>query len=157
MEHREVNANKGLIRKAQKEDIKKLVFLDEKSFKKPWSKKSFEEELSNNYSQIKIFAVQSRIYGFICYRIFLEELHIFRICAERMARRKKISTRLLADAEEDASGKAFQALLEVESSNTPALNFYNKNSFIVTGIRKNYYGEGVDALNMTKDLSGGLK
>ena len=40
--------------------------------------------------------------------------------------------------------------LELASNNAPARSFYSKMGFELQGVRKNYYGTGVEALNMVK-------
>lgn len=45
--------------------------------------------------------------------------------------------------------------LEVHEQNTPALNFYKKQGFRVTGRRLRYYSDGGAALNLTYDPTKG--
>lgn len=45
--------------------------------------------------------------------------------------------------------------LEVHERNTPALNFYKKQGFRITGRRPRYYTDGGAAINLTFDLSKG--
>ena len=107
-------------------------------------------------STIKILEIKSRICGFIVFRIFLDELQVFRICCKNGQRNKGYATRLLNAAFKKSEKKASLAFLEVSSNNIPALDLYKKNGFREAGIRNNYYGQGIHALNMTKELSGGL-
>lgn len=42
--------------------------------------------------------------------------------------------------------------LEVSSNNTAAISFYRKNKFKELRIRKNYYKNGADAIEMVKEI-----
>lgn len=44
--------------------------------------------------------------------------------------------------------------LEVSKDNVEAVQFYKKRGFESTGVRKNYYRNGADAINMSKPLHG---
>ena len=51
--------------------------------------------------------------------------------------------------------KCIKALLEVRSKNTPAVQLYQKNSFVINGLRKGYYRDD-DALLMVCFFNSGL-
>ncbi len=46
----------------------------------------------------------------------------------------------------------FEVWLEVSSKNISARNFYEKWGFASSGVRKRYYRDGADAINMSKSL-----
>jgi ribosomal-protein-alanine N-acetyltransferase len=141
------------IQNASKKDIGILYQAELKLFKKPWSLKNFEDEFELPEKNFKIAVSKSRICGFSVSRTIIDELHILKICTFKGYERKSIGTQLLNFIIKES--KANMCFLEVDQDNLKALSFYKKNGFKIAGKRKNYYGEGFDALNMTKDLSGG--
>lgn len=141
------------IENASKDDIEIFYQAELKLFKNPWSLKNFEDEFDLPEKNLKKAVLKSRICGFAVSRIIIDELHILKICSFPEYERKNIGSSLLNSIIKESNAKI--CFLEVSEKNLKALSFYKKNGFEITGIRKNYYGEGFDALNMTKDLSGG--
>jgi len=141
------------IKNATKNDIGILYQAELKLFKSPWSLKNFEDEFDQPEGSLKKAVFKSRICGFAVSRIILDELHILKICTFKEYERKNIGSSLLNFIINESKAKI--CFLEVSEKNYKALSFYKKNGFKITGKRKNYYGEGFHALNMTKDLSGG--
>lgn len=146
-----------IIENARETDLEDILKLEKKAFKRPWSLESFKSELTHPDSFTKIAKQKSRICGFMIYRLFMEEMEVFKICTHEDFQNQGIASKLLESAFDSCKNKAKLALLEVNSSNEKALSFYKKHGFTVSGTRTNYYGQGQNALNMTKDLSGGLK
>ncbi len=144
------------VKPSTKKELALLCEIDREHFLKPWSFKNFQEEFFYPHSSIETAFYKGKISGFIVYRIFLDELHIFRICTVKTFAGKGIATALLKASFKNAENKAKNAFLELSQENTIALSFYKKNGFQLSGIRNNYYGQGQNALNMTKDLSGGF-
>lgn len=142
---------------ASKSQLNQILKTENACFDKPWSQKSLEQEFEHQDSFIKTAYNKSRICGFIVYRLFLGEIQIFKICCLKEYQNQGIATRLLNSAFNTCKQKAELAVLEVSSSNDKALSFYKKHGFIISGKRTNYYGQGKHALNMIKDLAGGLK
>ena len=60
-------------------------------------------------------------------------------------RGKGYSHLLMEHIKEFVRGQADTISLEVRVDNTPALTLYEKSGFNYGGVRKNYYGEGLDA------------
>ncbi|MDY0132911.1 MAG: ribosomal protein S18-alanine N-acetyltransferase [Desulforegulaceae bacterium] len=145
------------IEKVLDDDLEVLQKEEINHFENPWSLQSYKEELIHPGSRIKKAVFKSRICGFAVSRLILEEMHILKICILKEFQRKNIGSALLDSLIEELKTQITQVLLEVRENNSTALSFYKKNGFKVVGKRKNYYGQGVHALNMTKDLSGGNK
>lgn len=144
-----------LIENACRDDLNFFYQEELKHFKNPWSLKNYEDEFAHPGSRLKKAVFKSRICGFAVSRTVLDELHILRICTVNEFQKNSIGTALLNSLIEDFRSLVTICLLEVRDDNIKALSFYKKNGFKITGKRKNYYGQGIDALNMTKDLSGG--
>jgi ribosomal-protein-alanine N-acetyltransferase len=93
--------------------------------------------------------------GFLIARQVVSDIEILNLAVRPEARRRGIGAALLAEAID--WGRAFRAekaLLEVRSSNAPALQFYERHHFQATGRRPRYYtAPADDALVLTLRLS----
>jgi len=145
------------IYQAEPDDIPSILKLETEGFNTPWSFASFEQEFKNRESCIFKAVIESRICGFLVLRKLLDEIDILKICTQKKMQNKNIASSLLNYVLKNPGNSFNYALLEVNSENTKALNFYKKNGFKISGIRNNYYGQGINALNMTKELPGGEK
>jgi ribosomal-protein-alanine N-acetyltransferase len=96
----------------------------------------------------------SQVKGFLVARRVMSDLEVLNFAVMQGARRRGIGASLLREA--IAWSKTFlaeKAILEVRESNVPALRFYERNGFQVSGRRKNYYTAPIeDALLLTASL-----
>jgi ribosomal-protein-alanine N-acetyltransferase len=92
--------------------------------------------------------------GFLVARRILQDLEILNIAVRPEARRQGAGSALLREVLEwGKTFKAEKAFLEVRASNQPALNFYTRFGFEVTGRGPRYYTAPVeDALLLTANL-----
>ena len=92
--------------------------------------------------------------GFLAGLFTGEELEILNLAAMPDARRKEVASVLLGEALGAARNSgARRAFLEVRASNAGAIAFYERQGFLPTGLRKNYYREPVeDALVLAQTL-----
>lgn len=143
----------------QHADIDPILEIERLSFKSPWSRNSFLDELacSDAFSHVvkpETDFQQRPIIAYVCARLTIDEFHILKIAVAPDQRGRGIATRLLNHLFNLALAKgADTAFLEVRPSNTPAINLYKKAGFHFIGRRPKYYPEtGEDALVMTKHL-----
>lgn len=88
--------------------------------------------------------------GFIVTWLVADELHVLDVATDPARRRQGIGLRLMLQALEFARGHAVRLLLlEVRRRNTAAVMLYRKLGFAVLRLRKQYYDDGEDALEMT--------
>lgn len=94
--------------------------------------------------------------GFVVIRQISSEVEILNIGVEPGSRRQGIARRLLAAALGKARREGAQkAFLEVRTSNTAAIAFYQSAGFRFTGRRKDYYrNPQEDAVLMVLELAG---
>jgi len=145
-------------------ELEILSVIEKSSFSRPWSKISFLQELTcdSSWNYALKYNGSSHpsdhrspiIAGYICFRMILEEMHVFRIAVDEKWRRKGIAHWMLAKCIGKATGMgAVEAILEVRSSNGPALRLYEKNGFCIAGKRPDYYPETrEDALILKKTV-----
>ncbi len=138
-------------------DIDGVLGIEKISFKKPWTRKSYLDELACDDSCTLIvrqnrYHKAKKIIAYSCFRLFAEEMHILKIAVDPEWRKCGVSSWLLEKSIQAASKKgAKAAFLEVRPSNDMAVLLYKKFGFKIIGKRKNYYPENrEDALVMMK-------
>jgi ribosomal-protein-alanine N-acetyltransferase len=94
--------------------------------------------------------------GFVIGWAVADELHVLHVVVRRSARRLGVGRALLTAAASDAKSKdASIVLLEVRRSNTAAIRLYRSLGFVAIDVRKAYYRNGEDAVQMALGLVPG--
>ena len=144
-------------------DIDIVLEIENASFKTPWSRGFFEEEIAKEHSYCRIVrkeqvSGENPVIAYMIFRVLFDEMHIFKIAVDPKWRNKGIASLLLCDSfREGVRAGATAAYLEVRQSNQVAITFYSKSGFKIIGKRLNYYQEDrEDALVMMKILKGEL-
>lgn len=130
----------------------------------PWTLNDYEEEIKRKDSIILISQNKNIITGFVVARLIMQkdsqlgfknEAEIYNIAVKKEFRKKGIAQALINRLLRRAKiNKVSKIWLEVRESNYPAINFYRKNNFSVTGTRKNFYYSPVEnAIAMCLNLS----
>lgn len=140
-------------------DLDQILEIENASFSHPWSRQMFDEELNNRLCHIFVAREQTekglRVFGYICFWLFLGEMHLLNIAVCPEARRKGIGDALLAQALDFASRRdAKVVFLEARKSNQAAQALYARFNFHAMGIRPRYYEDGEDAVVMLLELNG---
>ena len=87
--------------------------------------------------------------GFLSAWNVADELHILHIGAAPSERRRGVGRALMRGAFDHARRQGTTLLvLEVRRSNTPAIRLYRAFGFFVSGLRRRYYSDGEDAVDM---------
>jgi len=122
------------------EDIPTITVIHQHCFQIPWPLESFMTLMA---TQTPLgFKVVSRhqCVGFIIASVVIDEAEILTLAVDPPYQRQHwgqaLLTHLIATLQQQ---KATKLLLEVDENNAAALAFYQKNEFVVTGTRKNYY------------------
>jgi [ribosomal protein S18]-alanine N-acetyltransferase len=136
-----------------------ILSIERQSFKRAWHRESFLGEFSRadsfNYGvKFKNALAAEPIIAYICYRIFLDEMHLLKIAVSPEWRSQGIGEWLLSECMEKGKRKgAIRILLEVRPSNRSAIAMYDKMGFHTVGRRPRYYPDTrEDALVMARDL-----
>ena len=135
-------------------DLDEVDAIERQSFKAPWPRQVFADELERTWARIEVARLRDRVVGFVDYWLVADEVHLLAIATHPDWRRRGIGARLLdrvlAVAREHA---ASIVTLEVRRNNVPALAMYERRGFRRVGTRPRYYQEdGEDAVVMTLDL-----
>lgn len=93
------------------------------------------------------------IVGFIIAEARRRAGHIITIDVPEQARHLGVGSQLLTAAEKRLRAAGCPSVaLETAVDNLPALAFYKRHQYFVTGTLRRYYSNGVDALVLKKDL-----
>jgi [ribosomal protein S18]-alanine N-acetyltransferase len=137
-------------------DLDAVMEIERLSFKSPWSRQVFVEELARDFAHVDLVrdAENGEVVAFANYWLVADELHILNVSTHPRARRAGHATRLLAHMIDFARREICRCLtLEVRRSNTAAQRLYRRFAFRAIGVRPRYYAEDQeDAIVMLLDL-----
>lgn len=144
---------------SQPDELEPILAIEQRSFRWPWGRLSFEKELSceNACNYIVISDANGTGEQVIAYAFFRRAaavLKLLKIAVSPARRRHGIATRLLERCFAiSARQGATSVRLEVRPSNIPAIELYRKLGFEVIGRRHKYYTDTKeDAVLMMKNL-----
>lgn len=143
-------------RDANSFDIPVLVSLDKELFPySPWSAGQYREEIS---APTRLFVVAlddaRRVIGYA--GVFAPggaEADVLTVGVVPMHRGQGIARELMARITQWATDQGSIAMmLEVKTDNVEAISLYESLGYVKLNVRKDYFGSGLDALVMRKEL-----
>jgi ribosomal-protein-alanine acetyltransferase len=140
-----------IIRQAEMKDIDTIAELDKLCFAAPWSRASFETEITNNDLALYIVAeVDDTVIGYAGLWCVIDEGHITNVAVHPDHRKKGVGEALVSSLLDQTLSEGIKYhTLEVRPSNDAAIALYTKFGFQPSGIRKKYYEDnGEDAIIM---------
>lgn len=144
-----------LLRPLNKNDVRQLFLIEQRTQQSPWSEEVFKQCILENYEGW-VIEENEIIIGFVMMSLRAGESHILNLGIQPEFQRQGHASRLLQHALEEARKKgAGISYLEVRSSNYKAIALYKKFGFIQIGTRKDYYTYPLgkeDAFVFAKDL-----
>jgi [ribosomal protein S18]-alanine N-acetyltransferase len=141
-----------LISPMRRVDIAAVHEIERLSFRTPWPKRAFEEEITaNRLARYLVARAGGRIVAFAGIWMMAGDAHITTFGVHPGWRRQGIGRQLMLDVVELAESLgAVRMSLEVRESNEPAQSLYRAFGFRISGRRPRYYSDdGEDALIMT--------
>lgn len=144
------------IRTMTAEDLAWVAEVEAESFDDPWSEALFASELEEreqNYPRIALH--RGGRAGYLVSWFVADEVHLGNIAVAPQMRGKGIADALLDDLirEGKLRGSSY-IVLEVRTSNDPAIRLYERYGFEVMAVRRGYYqNNGEDALIMIRTLT----
>lgn len=137
-------------------DIDAVLAVEEASFKSPWSREAFENEMTiNQFAKYLLLEVDGTIAGYCGLWLVMDEAHITNVAVVPELRGRKLGEKLMVKVMDMLRDEGVTMMtLEVRVSNHIAQSLYEKLHFSRGGIRKNYYSDnGEDALVMWVKLN----
>ena len=137
------------LRKGLNSDLEDILEIETKVYDKPyWNKKMLDEVLSGKTeNRIWIYELNKIIIGFIIDLRYDNEVNILNIAIGKSFQNKGHGLKMLYIYLKGLPCKC-TVYLEVKKSNYKALKIYSKLNFHKLYVRKAYYNDGADAVNM---------
>jgi ribosomal-protein-alanine N-acetyltransferase len=137
-------------------DLDAVMEIERLSFRAPWSRQVFLEELSRSWAYLDVlrWTTSGRVVAFCNYWRVADEVHILKVATHPDARRLGFGSRLLEHILVFARRQPCRLVtLEVRRSNEPAQRIYRRFAFKAVGLRPNYYADdNEDAVVMLLEL-----
>lgn len=130
------------IRMATPGDIEAMTALDAICFTSPWSRASFEAELTTNRLAWYLVAEDQtgKLIGYAGLWAIEDEGHITNVAVHPDYRRKHLGSILVDTLIGETKNEGLKRFtLEVRASNQAAISLYEKFDFVSAGVRKGYY------------------
>jgi ribosomal-protein-alanine N-acetyltransferase len=138
-------------------DLEDIMDIERLSFRAPWSRQVFVEELDRDWAHVDVLKERSasRVLAFVNYWLVRDEVHVLNVATHPEVRRQGHAARLLEHVIAFASRhRCRYVTLEVRRSNAGAIRLYKKYGFRPVGVRPNYYVEdNEDAIVMLLELT----
>ena len=143
-------------REPQLGDVRRLIEAETSCFEDPWPPQFFISEIlaDGRYNQLLEDAA-GKLAGYLFCAWQYLDLHVLKVATIPPLRRHGLARQLMDLAEHHAVAMGGETLtLEVRESNAAAIGLYDALGYCRAGVRPRYYGNGEDALIMTKRISG---
>ena len=138
-----------ILRKGRESDLKNVLEIEVMAYKNPyWSQNMIFEVLANKTDKrLWIYEVDNDVVGFIIDMRHKNEISLLNIAIHKYLQGMGHGLKMLKKYIKNLPGKC-SIYLEVNKNNIKALNMYSKLNFEKVSIRKSYYTDGSDAINM---------
>ena len=135
-------------------DVDSIMKIESSGIAHPWTRDSIEALINDeNKIAMKAFLDDGSVLAYVGASYVLDEAEIGNICVLPEYRGMGVGKSLLnALMDELKSRGILTVFLEVESDNTNAIALYEKAGFTRYNSRKDYYGEGRDAMLYRRSL-----
>lgn len=117
--------------------------------------KSLREELARSWARVRVArGAAGDVLGYIVFWHVADELHLLNVAVAPAARRRGIGRALVDELLAYAHAHAVvKVLLEVRASNAEAIRLYERVGFTCFNVRRAYYGDGEDGVEMMLELA----
>lgn len=122
-------------------------------FDKSWTYDDFHHFLSDERMFLFVHGVITLPDGLILGRVAADEAEVLTLCVRNACRRQGVAVRLLQSGIEKAAEMgATHLFLEVSEENEAARNLYQAVGFEQVARRRDYYGNGLNALILKRNI-----
>ena len=138
-----------ILRKGIESDLKDVLNIEVMAYENPyWNQNMLFEVLANKTDKrLWIYEVDNDVIGFIIDMRYKDEINLINIAIHKCLQGMGHGFKMLKKYIKNLPGKC-SIYLEVNKNNIKALNMYAKLNFEKVSIRKSYYTDGSDAINM---------
>ncbi|MBX3229882.1 MAG: ribosomal protein S18-alanine N-acetyltransferase [Labilithrix sp.] len=107
------------------------------------------EELTRAWARLRVDRAGGDVLGYVLFWHVTDEIHLLNVAVDPRARRQGRGRALVEEVVGYArANAAAKVLLEVRRSNEPALALYRSLGFEEINVRRRYYDDGEDAIEM---------
>lgn len=151
-----MGVNGGLrVRELLEDDLDQILELEAATFRMPWSRQVFEEEMVAPGRCYLVADHEGRLIGYGGLMLVDRDAHINTLAARRPAPVPAVGTSLMLElVERGLAGGAEHLTLEVRASNRRAQEFYRKFGLAPVGVRKHYYRDEDALIMWAHDIRG---
>ena len=142
---RKPQAERNLFQVDEKTIVTEMAITDKEfiidnydKFSNSWDIKAFKCDTDD--SKYFVSKIDTEVFGYISYRVVLDEVEIMNVVTREDARNMGIASSLLSYVIRNVDASKFN--LEVNENNKVAIKIYKKFGFVEVGERKNYYNNG---------------
>ena len=138
-----------ILRKGIESDLKNVLNIEVMAYNKPyWNQNMLLEVLANKTDKsLWIYEVDNDVVGFIIDMRHKDEISLLNIAIHKYLQGMGHGLKMLKKYIKSLPDK-YSVYLEVNKNNIKALNLYTQLNFERVSIRKSYYTDGGDAINM---------
>ncbi len=150
-EHQEIH-----IRHFSLTDLPRLLEIESTSFSKvdAWSEPIFNKWYRKCPDLFIVAEISGLIVGYMCTSIEQETGEIQSIAIEQAFRRRGVASRLIGYTLKELQASGITIVeLQVRTTNTGGILFWQYAGFHLSGLRRNIYDDGSEALQMQKSLT----
>jgi ribosomal-protein-alanine N-acetyltransferase len=155
-----VPASRFILRPFQPTDFEALLAIDQLCFSKTiaYGRREMRSYLLTDgahciIAEVPGRAIQKTIAGFILTEHGAKLAHVITLDVLESFRRQSVGSLLLEAAERGAASQGVTGMyLETATTNKPAIALWKKHGYRETGTIDNYYGRGLHAFEMLKQL-----
>lgn len=138
-----------MIRAMEIPDVMSVIEIDKSVLNSNWTEVLYRTELLDLNTWAYVYELNSEVIGFIIAKFMGDTSDLLQIAVNADYLHKGIGYEMLRYVWCKLREQGVESiLLEVFSGNKRAIEFYDKFGFETVNIRKNYYGNGKDALLM---------
>ena len=142
-----------MIKSAELHHLDEIITIENSAFNKPWTRNQIKNDiLSDLDSENWVYIMDELVTGYIFGWIIHDEFHLNNIAVHPEYLRRSIGKELIRHIISRISNYIKVILLEVSANNIPAQKCYQSLGFTQSGIRKDYYSKGDDAILYNLDL-----
>ena len=134
---------------ANENDIDSIVRIEGECFcGEAWSREMIESDFFKRSKYIVARNDYEEVIGYISMLDLDIEGEVLRVAVKKQYRRKGVARQMINFLVDYLKERGYQKLyLEVKSTNAEAIALYENLGFVKFNERRNYYGEGEDAIN----------
>lgn len=151
---RAIHPGSLVITPATAADLDAIDEISRHSFKTPWPRKTFADELERAHARLDLARRGVDVVGYVNYWLVADEVHLLAIATHPDVRRGGVGAALLRHLVDGARARQARLVtLEVRAGNVAALGLYQRFGFVEVATRRGYYGDDdEDAVVMTLEL-----